>query len=292
MARGGGGGGRGPMTREVQVSKKMSWLLRHGAEKEGLVLGSGGYMSVHDVLQNRNLKSLKVTFAELRSIVESNDKQRFSMIPKSEVPTDLTGAPVTAEASATPIAFEMDNDDASNFLIRANQGHSIKVEEEGLLEPITLDLELPSVVVHGTSHKAWPQIVSCGGLKRMTRNHVHFASGLPAGFEILEGANDTSSEARKEPVISGMRNTSAVLIFIDIKKALEGGLKFWKSANGVILSEGNESGLVPLAYFARVEERKRGVGVLVKDGEVVNELPEALTRGGDGGRRGGRGGRK
>lgn len=243
-------------------------------------------------LQNRNIKSLKVTFAELRSIVESNDKQRFSMIPKTEAPTDSSETPVPAEASTTPVTFELDNDDPSNFLIRANQGHSIKVEEEGLLEPMTLDSELPTIVVHGTTHKAWPQIVASGGLKKMTRNHVHFASGLPAGFESLEGSNDATSEAQREPVISGMRNTSAVLVFVDIKKALEGGMKFWKSANGVILSEGDESGLVPLAYFARVEERKRGVGILVKDGEVVNELPEALTRGGDGGRRGGRGGRK
>ncbi|KAE9979997.1 hypothetical protein EG328_011157 [Venturia inaequalis] len=290
MARGGGGGGRGPMTRDVQVSKKMSWLLRHGAEKEGLVLEGGGYVGVNDV--NRNLKSLKVTFAELRSIVESNDKQRFSMIPKSEAPTESTDTPVTAETTTASVTFDIDNDDPSNFLIRANQGHSIKVEEEGLLEPISLDSELPSIVVHGTTHKAWPQIVASGGLKKMTRNHVHFASGLPAGFELLAGSNDTTSEAQKEPVISGMRNTSAVLIFIDIRKALEGGLKFWKSANGVILSDGDESGLIPLAYFARVEERKRGVGILVRDGEVVNELPEALTRGGDGGRRGGRGGRK
>lgn len=126
----------------------------------------------------------------------------------------------------------------------------------------------------------------------MSRNHVHFASGLPAVFEVLAGSNDTTSEAPKGPVISGMRNTSAVLVFIDIKKALEGGLKFWRSANGVILSEGDESGLVPLAYFVRVEERKRGVGILVKDGGIVNELPEALTRGGDGRRRGGRGGRE
>lgn len=243
-------------------------------------------------LQNRNLKSLKVTFAELRSIVESNDKQRFSMIPKSEAPTESTDTPVTAETTTASVTFDINNDDPSNFLIRANQGHSIKVEEEGLLEPISLDSELPSIVVHGTTHKAWPQIVASGGLKKMTRNHVHFASGLPAGFELLAGSNDTTSEAQKEPVISGMRNTSAVLIFIDIRKALEGGLKFWKSANGVILSDGDESGLIPLAYFARVEERKRGVGILVRDGEVVNELPEALTRGGDGGRRGGRGGRK
>jgi len=211
------------------------------------------------------------------------------MILVSEAPTDSSDAAVVAEAS-TPITFEADNDDPSNFLIRANQGHSIKVEEEGLLEAITLESELPATVVHGTTHRAWPQILSSGGLKKMTRNHVHFASGLPAGFEPLEGANDTQSEAQKEPVISGMRNTSSVLVFIDMKKALEGGLKFWKSANGVILSEGNGNGVVPLAYFARVEERKRGVGILMKDGEVVNELPEALTRGGDGGRRGGRGG--
>lgn len=47
---GGKGGGRGPMTREVQVSKKLSWLLRHAAEKEGLQLGEGGYINVQDVV--------------------------------------------------------------------------------------------------------------------------------------------------------------------------------------------------------------------------------------------------
>lgn len=52
MARGGGGSGRGPVSRDVQVSKKMSWLLRHGAEKEGLTLGAGGYMSVQEVVSN------------------------------------------------------------------------------------------------------------------------------------------------------------------------------------------------------------------------------------------------
>lgn len=47
---GGRGGGRGPMPREVQVSKKLSWLLRHNAEKEGLQLGAGGYINVKDVV--------------------------------------------------------------------------------------------------------------------------------------------------------------------------------------------------------------------------------------------------
>lgn len=47
---GGSGGGRGPQAREVLVSKKLSWLLRHGAEKEGLVLGKGGYVGLGDVV--------------------------------------------------------------------------------------------------------------------------------------------------------------------------------------------------------------------------------------------------
>lgn len=50
MAGAKSGGNRGLMSREVQVSKKLSWLLRHGAEKEGLQLGEGGYVSMTDVV--------------------------------------------------------------------------------------------------------------------------------------------------------------------------------------------------------------------------------------------------
>lgn len=45
-----GGGGGGAQSREVQVSKKLSWLLRHGAEKEGLKLGPGGWACLKDVV--------------------------------------------------------------------------------------------------------------------------------------------------------------------------------------------------------------------------------------------------
>lgn len=53
MARGGrGGGSRNPANqpRDVQVSRKVSWLLRHGAGSEGLKLGKGGYVNVKDVV--------------------------------------------------------------------------------------------------------------------------------------------------------------------------------------------------------------------------------------------------
>lgn len=105
----------------------------------------------------------------------------------------------------------------------------------------------------------------------MTRNHVHFAAGLPAGFKALADSEDADAEVKKEPVISGMRNSSAILIFIDLKKALEGGVKFWKSANGVILSEGDERGIISLQYFKRVEERRGRARVVMVDGGLVEE---------------------
>lgn len=48
--RGGRGGGKGGLPREVQVSKQLSWLLRHGAEQEGLKLVEGGYANLQDVV--------------------------------------------------------------------------------------------------------------------------------------------------------------------------------------------------------------------------------------------------
>lgn len=57
--RGGGRGGRGgPVPRDVQVSKKMSRVLRHSAEEEGLKLGPGGYVSVKDLVRMNAFCSL------------------------------------------------------------------------------------------------------------------------------------------------------------------------------------------------------------------------------------------
>ncbi|OCL12457.1 hypothetical protein AOQ84DRAFT_386107 [Glonium stellatum] len=323
-SRRGGRGGRGgrELPREVMVSKKISWLLRHGAEQEGLKLGEGGYVNVADALQTRTLKSLKVTFPELRTIVAENDKQRFALIPISATPTTASDS-TTAEpaASIASDATTQDDSDPRNFLIRANQGHSIKVESEGLLTPITKE-DMPELVVHGTTTAAWPLIMKTGGLRRMGRNHIHFAQGPPKGFVPIEplsqpAASNPDGTAEQEgkdgeaaveadhaakeaaPVISGMRASSSVLIYIDLPLALDAGLKFWKSENGVVLSEGDERGIVGSQFFKRVEERNGGGKVLMRDGispegvEVdTSALDEEISGGrGRGKKIGGGGGR-
>ncbi|KAJ2746702.1 tRNA 2'-phosphotransferase [Coemansia sp. BCRC 34301] len=131
-------------------------------------------------------------------------------------------------------------EDANNkqWYIRAVQGHSIEIKEPPLtkLTPETM----PACIVHGTMRSKVPLIQETG-LSRMNRTHIHFAKGLP-------------SEAG---IISGMRSTADVYIYIDIKRAVADGIEFYQSENGVILSKGlADSGVIPAKYFERIEYKK------------------------------------
>lgn len=122
--------------------------------------------------------------------------------------------------------------DASGTKIRARQGHSINVDVE--LTPLTLD-SLPDVVVHGTNPTAWESIKT-QGLSRQNRLHIHMAAGLPG------------------EVISGMRHSAKVLIYINVPKAMADGIEFFRSANGAILSSGKDGTISP-EYFLKVTDR-------------------------------------
>ncbi|OBT87829.1 hypothetical protein VE02_02138 [Pseudogymnoascus sp. 03VT05] len=250
---GGGGGSRGGkgrsggggQSRDVQVSKALSKLLRHDAVKAGLELDDEGFAGVGEVLQWNRLKPLKVTFDDILTSVSDNSKQRFAL----KLNHRLTPPP--EPTSTTP----------SDWLIRANQGHSIAIESSALLTPITLEADnIPPVVVHGTYYAFYPSIVASGGLKKMSRNHIHFSTGLPED---------------KGGVVSGMRNDAEVLIYVDVRKSLEeGGTSWWVSDNGVVLSEGDGEGVVGTGVWKRVEGRKKEVGVLWEEGREVGELPQ------------------
>lgn len=55
-----------------------------------------------------------------------------------------------------------------------------------------------------------------------------------------------------------MRNSSQILIFIDIAAAMAAGILFYMSANGVILTAGNSQGRIPPEYFSCVEQKVGG----------------------------------
>jgi len=122
----------------------------------------------------------------------------------------------------------------SEQYILANQGHSIKEVTDLELTPITSSDDIPEgIAVHGTTKEAW-QIIKTNGLSRMNRNHIHFAVGA-------KGSKN---------VISGMRNSSQVQIYLDIDQVLADGIPLFRSANNVILSPGvGDQGVIQTKYF-------------------------------------------
>lgn len=121
------------------------------------------------------------------------------------------------------------------LLVRANQGHTVSVEVE--LTPLETVDQFPPVAIHGTTRQAW-ETIRTEGLSRMKRRHIHMAPGKP----------------KDDGVISGLRANSKVLIYIDFAKALAAGIPFFKSANGVVLSPGNDKGVIPPEFFLRIED--------------------------------------
>ena len=55
-----------------------------------------------------------------------------------------------------------------------------------------------------------------------------------------------------------MRKSATVFIYIDVTLAISEGIKFFLSDNGVVLSEGDEKGLLSPRYFEKVEVREKG----------------------------------
>ena len=198
------------------------------------------------------------------------------------------------------------DDDPSQYLIRANQGHSLAISSEDLLKPITVsDPDCPKQVVHGTDPAAWKGILHSGGLKKMGRQHIHFATGIPnfhkgkqgstmfrakasdpaqkasggdqAELELVgdNGATKSALSANSgaETVISGMRKSATVMIWVDlIRSANDGGIKWWRSDNGVILTEGDKDGWVKMEWVDRAEQRGTGE-VLWQRGGKTDQSP-------------------
>ncbi|CAE8607804.1 unnamed protein product, partial [Polarella glacialis] len=116
------------------------------------------------------------------------------------------------------------------LLIRANQGHTMKVVEDDLLLELVTDPSMVQDCVHGTYLVHWPFIKS-QGLSKVARNHIHLANGLP-----------------EDGKIRGMRSTAELFIYVDVPAAMLDGMVFYRSKNEVVLTQGLD-GWLPVKYF-------------------------------------------
>lgn len=160
----------------TKKSRYLSMLLRHKPEKANLTMNSKGWVMVNQLLANTD-----IDMPLLKEVVATNNKKRFEF-----------------------------NDD--NTMIRASQGHSLKVD---LGYPAK---EPPEYLYHGTATK-FLDAIHKDGLKPMSRHHVHLS---------------TDKETAKNV---GSRHGKAVILLVKSQEMFNSGKIFFISTNGVWLTE-------------------------------------------------------
>jgi putative RNA 2'-phosphotransferase len=102
--------------------------------------------------------------------------------------------------------------DPGGTSVRANQGHSVAVDLQ--LEPV----EPPAVLYHGTGAGVVASVLR-NGLEKQSRHHVHLSADLATATQV------------------GGRHGKPVVLVVDAAGMRGAGHLFYRSANGVWLTE-------------------------------------------------------
>lgn len=121
-----------------QLSKFLSFVLRHKPDAIGLTLDPQGWASIAELIAKGNAAGTRFDQGDLLHVVETSEKKRFSL-----------------------------SDDGQR--IRAAQGHSVTVELG--LSPT----EPPNILYHGSAIRFVDSILS-QGLKPQERQQVHLSA--------------------------------------------------------------------------------------------------------------------
>jgi putative RNA 2'-phosphotransferase len=162
----------------ASASKKLSWLLRHGAPSEGIAMDAAGWVAVDDVL-----RALKISRAALEEVVAHNNKSRLELAGER---------------------------------IRACQGHS-REGMPVTLEALEATWELyegGGSIWHGT-HKDAARGIGREGILPGERTHVHLAEAT--GSQVGKRANvdiliEVSPDRLRGEGLSVYRSSNGVLL--------------------------------------------------------------------------------
>ncbi|MCI9976514.1 RNA 2'-phosphotransferase [Clostridioides difficile] len=169
------------MSKKDKLSVFISLILRHKPETIGIKLDNYGYADVNELIGNINSTGRNINMEILEQIVKEDNKQRYSF-----------------------------NEDRSK--IRANQGHSIKVNVE------LKELRPPKCLYHGTTIRFLDNIKK-EGIVRKSRLYVHLSNGIDTAIKV------------------GKRHGIPIVLKVNTEKMYEDGYKFYLSENNVWLCE-------------------------------------------------------
>ena len=170
-----------PESETTRISKLLSLVLRHQPEIIGITLDENGWTDVPTLLAKMQSKGYKLNLDQLRFVVETNAKKRFAL-----------------------------SDDENQ--IRANQGHSVKVDL-GYTQK-----QPPQLLYHGTATRFLDKILA-EGLVKMNRHHVHLSSDEQTALTV------------------GSRHGKPVILIVKAAEMASSGHIFYQSDNGVWLTD-------------------------------------------------------
>ena len=161
-------------------SRLLALVLRHKPEAIGINLDEHGWAQVEELLAAFN-RIESFNFFMLEQLVAQDDKQRF--------------------------AFSSDR-----ARIRANQGHSVRVDVE-LSESVP-----PEILYHGTGVK-YVSSINKQGLIAKQRLYVHLSTNVETAYKV------------------GKRHGQLFIFVVLAREMKRAGFRFYLSANGVWLTE-------------------------------------------------------
>lgn len=128
----------------VKLSKALSYLLRHGAEKEKLKIRQDGFVKIDDILKSNRVKGIEMplpkdqgqvdqsdskkskknsrspSIDDILEVVNENEKKRFEILEQEEKHEESE----TGDGNQTK-GKGKSTSKSSNLWIRAVQGHSL-----------------------------------------------------------------------------------------------------------------------------------------------------------------------
>ncbi|KAL3896869.1 MAG: hypothetical protein SGCHY_003796 [Lobulomycetales sp.] len=186
--------------------RALSYILRHGAERESIPMTTDGYVRLSDLASHPRLSGM--CLQDFRDLVAADEKQRYTLT------STIAGS-----------------DRMGDWCIRANQGHSMDVRVP--MRPV--EAGQMDEVLHATCAGNVDGIRE-RGISRSKRRHVHF----------IPGGGDVDRLARRE---------ADVLVAVDVDAAMRAGIPFYWADNGVVVSPGNDQGVVPSCFITRIARR-------------------------------------
>src|SRR4051812_21215031 len=86
----------------TQLSKFLSFVLRHKPDSIGLVLDQQGWTSIEELIARGNAAGTSFSRADLLDVVATSDKKRFSLSDDGERIRAAQGHSVTVDLGLSP----------------------------------------------------------------------------------------------------------------------------------------------------------------------------------------------